>query len=146
MRNPQIGSFRFTNNVFLNFRFLVLCQPLKLSSNVNNNQPQILGHSKIHKTLSEDERKRLFKEIFQAFMSEDSENVLPLSNQALWADLLATYNSLMAKESVPSDSLNKIVQVRKDPGVWDDGIEPSYARFLKQTPPPTLAACILSIL
>ena len=73
--------------------------------------------------------------------------MLPLSNQALWADLLATHSSLQKKVPVSNESLNEILKVRKDPGIWDDGIEPpSYMRFLKQAPPPTLAACILSIL
>lgn len=96
--------------------------------------------------MSEDDRKRLFTDIFQTFLSEDSDNVLPLSNQALWADLLATFNALQSKQPVTIESLNKILQVRKDPGVWDDGLEPSYMRFLKHAPPPTLAACLLSIL
>jgi len=127
------------------FRFLVLIHPLKLHP-INNNQTQILGQNKILKPLSPEETQRLFTDIFQTFLSEDSDNVLPLSNQALWADLLATHSSLQKKVPVSNESLNEILKVRKDPGIWDDGIEPSYMRFLKQAPPPTLAACILSIL
>jgi len=127
-------------------RFLVLIQPLKICSNINNNQPPILGHDKLHKTISEADKKRLFSDIFQTFLSEDSESMLPLSNQALWADLQATYNALQNKTSVTNEALNQILQVRRDANIWDEGLEPSYIRFLKQTPPPTLAACILSIL
>jgi len=127
-------------------RFLVLIQPLKSCANFNNNHAQILGHSKIHHALSESDRKRLFVEIFDNFLSEESEDVLPLSNQALWGDLLATSNSIKAGLPVSMDSIMEITQVRKDPGIWDEGIEPTYMRFLKQAPPPTLAACILSIL
>ena len=123
-----------------------MVHPLKICSPLNNNEAPILGHSKIQKTMSEDERKRLFADIFKTFLSEDSDNVLPLSNQALWADLLATFNALQSKEPVTTESLNKLLQVRKDPGIWDDGLEPTYMRFLKQAPPPTLAACLLSIL
>lgn len=127
-------------------RFLVLIQPLKSCANFNNNHAQILGHSKIHHGLTESDRKRLFMDIFDTFLSEDSEDVLPLSNQALWGDLLATSNSIKAGLPVSMESIIEIIQVRKDPGVWDEGIEPTYMRFLKQAPPPTLTACILSIL
>jgi len=127
-------------------RFLVLIQPLKSCANLNNNHAQILGHSKIHHGLTESDRKRLFVDIFDTFLSEESEDVLPVSNQALWADLLATSNSIKAGLSVSMESMMEIVQVRKDPGVWDEGIEPTYMRFLKQAPPPTLTACLLSIL
>ena len=142
-------SISFEGDTFIiNFiyRFLVLIHPLKICSPLNNNEAPILGHTKIQKTMSEDDRKRLFTDIFETFLSEDSDDVLPLSNQALWADLLATFNALQSKEPVTNESLNKILQVRKDPGIWDDGLEPTYMRFLKQAPPPTLAACILSIL
>ena len=132
--------------IFFTLRFLVLVHPLKICSPLNNNEAPILGHAKIQKTMSEADRKRLFADLFQTFLSEDSDNVLPLSNQALWAELLATFNALQSKEPVTTESLNKILQVRKDPGIWDDGLEPTYMRFLKQAPPPTLAACLLSIL
>jgi len=127
-------------------RFLVLIQPLKNCANFNNNHAQILGHSKIHRGLSESDRKRLFVDIFDNFLSEESEDVLPLSNQALWGDLLATRNSIKSGLPVSLQSIMEIVLVRKDPGVWDEGIEPAYMRFLAQVPPPTLSACILSIL
>lgn len=128
-------------------RFLVLIQPLKSCANFNNNNhAQILGHSKIHHGLTESDRKRLFVDIFDTFLSEESEDVLPLSNQALWGDLLATSNSIKAGLSVSMESIMEITQVRKDPGIWDEGIEPTYMRFLRQAPPPTLTACIMSIL
>ena len=137
---------KILNSSYYYYRFLVLIQPLKICSNINNNQPPILGHDKLHKTISEADKKRLFSDIFQTFLSEDSESMLPLSNQALWADLQATYNALQNKTSVTNEALNQILQVRRDANIWDEGLEPSYIRFLKQTPPPTLAACILSIL
>ena len=130
----------------ITFRFLVLIQPLRTCYPLNNNQTQILGHTKITKSLSEDERKRFFTEIFQNFLSEDCDNMLPLSNQALWASLNDTFTTMQAKKTVKSESLNEIINVRKDPSVWDEGIEPTYMRFIKQSPAPTLAACILSIL
>jgi len=127
-------------------RFLVMVQPFRSCANFNNNHTQILGHSKIHHALSEEDRKRLFVDIFDTFLSEDSEDVLPLSNQALWSDLLATSNSIKAGLPVSMDSIMEINLVRKDPGIWDESIEPTYMRFLRQNPPPTLTACIMSIL
>ena len=118
-------------------RFLVLIQPLKSCANFNNNHWDTPRFTKT---------KRLFVEIFDTFFSEDSEDVLPLSNQALWGDLLATSNSIKAGLPVSMESMMEIIHVRKDPGIWDDGLEPTYMRFLKQAPPPTLTACILSIL
>merc|ERR1719334_1877701 len=96
-------------------RFLVLIQPFKSCANFNNNHTQILGHSKIHHALSEEDRKRLFVDIFDTFLSEDSEDVLPLSNQAVWSDLLATSNSIKAGLPVSIDSIMEINLVRKDP-------------------------------
>ena len=105
-----------------------------------------MGHSKIQKKMPEETQKRFFIEIFETFLSEESENHLPLTNQALWGELRATYTGLKEKKSVSSQSISALLRVRRDPGVWDDGLEPAYARFVKQVPPPTLAACILSIL
>ena len=105
-----------------------------------------MGHSKIQKKMPEETQKRFFIEIFETFLSEESENHLPLTNQALWGELRTTYTSLKEKKSVSSQSISTLLRVRRDPGVWDDGLEPAYARFVKQVPPPTLAACILSIL
>ena len=127
-------------------RFLVLVHPLKIATNLNNNQAQILGHSKIQKKMSAENQRRFFIEIFETFLSEDSENQLPLTNQALWDDLRATYSSLKENKTVAPQSISDIVRVRRDPGLWDEGIEAAYLRFLKQVPPPSLAACILSIL
>jgi hypothetical protein len=42
------------------------------------------------------EKQRLFLAVGEAFFSEDSEDTLGLSNEALWNDLAATYSSLKA--------------------------------------------------
>lgn len=128
-------------------KFLVMVQPLKFLAYINNNDLKILGHSKLHgPVITEEEQKRLFLRVVDTFLAEESEALLPLSNQALWADLTATASSIRSGLPVSKQALAEICEVRRDPGIWDQGIEPTYFRFLKQVPPPSLAACILSIL
>jgi len=130
-------------------KFLVLVQPLKTCKNVNNNEPKILGHSLIERVVSPSEQRRLFLECVDTFLSEDSEELLPLSSSSLWDEILVLDASLKAgtgDEEVLRQAVHRLLQVRKDPGIWDSGIEPTYIRFLRQVPPPSLTACILSIL
>merc|ERR1712037_972363 len=60
-------------------KFLILVQPLKLSAKTNNNEPKILGHSKLERVVSLEDQKRLFLEAVETFLSEESEALLPLS-------------------------------------------------------------------
>ena len=50
--------------------------------------------------MSAENQRRFFIEIFETFLSEDSENQLPLTNQALWDELRATYSSLKENKTV----------------------------------------------
>jgi hypothetical protein len=46
--------------------------------------------------MEREEKERLFLGVGEAFLSEDSQEPLNLSNGALWNDLAATYASLKA--------------------------------------------------
>jgi hypothetical protein len=46
--------------------------------------------------MGREEKERLFLAVGEAFLSEDSQEPLNLSNGALWNDLAATYASLKA--------------------------------------------------
>ena len=96
--------------------------------------------------LSPAERQRLFRTLWVAFLSEDSDCLVPLSDNTLWAELRNTEAELAAGRSVSTAALDRMGEVGRDPGLWEGGLEPSYARFLAQTPPPSLTACLLSIL
>jgi len=133
-------------------KFLVLVQPLKACGHTNNNEPKILGHSKLHRVASVVDQRRLFLECVDTFLSEDSEEVLPLSSSSLWEEIIDSATVLRGEKAgrnnpdVLKQAVLKILEVRKDPGIWDEGIEPTYTRFVKQVPSPSLTACILSIL
>lgn len=133
-------------------KFLVLVQPLKACGHTNNNEPKILGHGKLHRAASVADQRRLFLECVETFLSEDSEELLPLTSSSLWQEISASVTALRTEKAGRNDpevlrqAVLRILEVRKDPGVWDEGIEPTYIRFVKQAPPPSLTACILSIL
>ena len=57
--------------------------------------------AKIQKKMPEETQKRLFIEIFETFLSEESENHLPLTNQALWGELRA---EIQFKPTTPLNS------------------------------------------
>lgn len=115
---------------------------------MNNNEPKILGHGKLQRSLSPGHQKRLFLECFDTFMGEDAEEVLPLSSPALWKQIFDAATALRTSKEpgVPRESVLLLLEVRRDPLLWDQTLQPSYTRFLRQTPPPSLTACILSIL
>merc|ERR1712233_179338 len=115
-------------------KFLILVQPLKLCAKTNNNEPKILGHSKLERVVSLDDQRRLFLEAVETFLSEESEALLPLSSPVLWQQLQDAAVKLRTKTDES--------EVGGDQKVWEDGIEPCYARFLKQTPPPSITACL----
>ena len=125
-----------------------MLQPLKLAAKTNNNEPKILGHSKLERVVSLEDQRRLFLEAVDTFLSEESEALLPLSSPALWQQLqdAAVKLRTKTKENVVREAVAKLLEVRRDQKIWEDGIEPCYARFLKQTPPPSITACLLSIL
>ena len=127
---------------------IFLSQPLKLSAKTNNNEPKILGHSKLERVVSLEDQRRLFLEAVDTFLSEDSDTFLPLSSPALWQQLQDAAIKLRTKadESEVREAVSKLLEVRRDQKIWEDGIEPCYSRFLKQTPPPSITACLLSIL
>merc|ERR1719266_2331562 len=129
-------------------KFLILVQPLKLSAKTNNNEPKILGHSKLERVVSLEDQRRLFLEAVDTFLSEESEALLPLSSPVLWQQLQDAAIKLRttADESEVREAVSKLLEVRRDQKIWEDGIEPCYSRFLKQTPPPSITACLLSIL
>jgi len=129
-------------------KFLILVQPLKLSAKTNNNEPKILGHSKLERVVSLEDQRRLFLEAVETFLSEESEALLPLSSPVLWQQLQDAAAKLRTKteEIEVREAVAKLLEVRRDQKVWEDGIEPCYTRFLKQTPPPSITACLLSIL
>jgi len=129
-------------------KFLILVQPLKLSAKTNNNEPKILGHSKLERVVSLEDQRRLFLEAVETFLSEESEALLPLSSPVLWQQLQDAAVRLRTKteEIEVREAVAKLLEVRRDQKVWEDGIEPCYTRFLKQTPPPSITACLLSIL
>ena len=95
-----------------------------------------------------EDQRRLFLEAVETFLSEESEALLPLSSPVLWQQLQDAAVKLRTKtdESEVREAVAKLLEVRRDQKVWEDGIEPCYARFLKQTPPPSITACLLSIL
>ena len=130
------------------FLHIYVFQPLKLSANVNNNEPKILGHGKLERCMAPAEQKRLFLECVDTFLSDESTEVLPLSSPALWQQLLTSASAARSSKDpgLPREALLQLVEVRRDPGVWDHGLQPSYSRFLAQAPGPTLTACLLSIL
>jgi len=129
-------------------KFLILVQPLKLCAKTNNNEPKILGHSKLERVVSLEDQRRLFLEAVETFLSEESEALLPLSSPVLWQQLQDAAVKLRTKteEIEVREAVAKLLEVRRDQKVWEDGIEPCYTRFLKQTPPPSITACLLSIL
>ena len=99
-------------------RFLVMDQPIFLHRNST--------------TFNLENLRSLFVDICDTFLTEESENVLPLSNQVLLHDLLETADIIKSGLPVTVSSILYINMVRKDPGIWDEGIEPTYYRFLKQ--------------
>ena len=125
-----------------------MLQPLKLAAKTNNNEPKILGHSKLERMVSLEDQKRLFLEAVDTFLSEESEDLLPLSSPVLWQQLQDAAVKLRTKteENDVREAVAKLLEVRRDQKIWEDGIEPCYTRFLKQTPPPSITACLLSIL
>ena len=98
--------------------------------------------------MSLEDQRRLFLEAVDTFLSEDSDTFLPLSSPALWQQLQDAAIKLRTKadESAVREAVSKLLEVRRDQKIWEDGIEPCYSRFLKQTPPPSITACLLSIL
>ena len=123
-------------------------QPLKLSANHNNNEPKILGHGKVERVVGAADQRRIVLEAVDTFLSEESEALLPLSSPALWQQVQEAAERVRSGggEGEVREAMRKVVEVRRDVKVWEDGVEPVYARFLKQTPAPSLTACLLSIL
>ena len=130
---------RGLNTDLATLQFLLLSRPLSPRPATNNN-------NKKEKTAGPAERQRLFRALWVAFLSEDSDCLVPLSDNTLWAELRNTEAELAAGRSVSTAALDRMGEVGRDPGLWEGGLEPSYARFLAQTPPPFLTACLLSIL
>jgi len=116
-------------------KFLVMVQAIRTKS-INKKTPKELYMFKSKKVL----------DICETFFSEDSENQVPLSNQHLWMEISAMTNSLKAGLPVSEEALDDVIKARKDPAVWDEGLEPKFINFAKQAPGPTLKACLLSIL
>lgn len=115
-------------------KFLVMVQAIR-TKNINKKNPKDLHSFKSKKVL----------DICETFFSEDSESQLPLSNQVLWTQLFAMTNSLKAGLAVSEEALDDVIAARKDPAVWDEGLEPIFIKFVQQSQAPTLA-CLLSIL
>ena len=71
-----------------------------------------------------------------------------MESTPLWQQLQDAAVKLRTKteENVVREAVAKLLEVRRDQKIWEDGIEPCYARCLKQTPPPSITACLLSIL
>merc|ERR1712038_2231604 len=150
MASPWVGKFRaYLRRMKLEddeniLKFLILVQPLKLAAKTNNNEPKILGHTKLERVVSLEDQRRLFLDAVDTFLSEESEALLPLSSPALWQQLQDAAIKLRTKadESEVREAVSKLLEVRRDQKIWEDGIEPCYSRFLKQTPPPSITACL----
>jgi len=114
-------------------KFLVFTQPLK-------NQ-----YSK-KKTFgaSVKDRRRLFSTVCHYFLSEESS--ISLDNESLFNDLLATYNSIKAGLQVSEESMMELLRARRDPLVWEEGLEPVYMDFASQAANNNHVACLLSLL
>jgi len=83
------------------------------------------------------DQKKIFKKAVVTFFSEDSEDILSLTNQML-------FDALCSVHDEPNDSdLDHLRQAREDPTVWSEGLDPEYSRFIGQASP---LACLLSIL
>lgn len=75
------------------------------------------------------------------FNEENDEEMISLSNQTLFNKL----NGLVSSAHFQDNDYDLIEKARTDSSVWDEGLQPIYVRFIKQTNPSALA-CLLSIL
>ena len=127
-------------------------QPLKACGHTDNDETQILTHNKLHRVANVFEQRRLFLECVDTFLIADSYEVLPLSSSSLREDIVDLATVLRGEKAGRNDAevlkqaVLKILKVRKDPMLWDEGIEPTYMRFVKQVVSPSMITCILSIL
>ena len=103
---------------------------------------------KVERVVGAADQRRIVLEAVDTFLSEESEALLPLSSPALWQQVQEAAERVRSGggEGEVREAMRKVVEVRRDVKVWEDGVEPVYARFLKQTPAPSLTACLLSIL
>jgi len=113
-------------------KFLIFTQPL---------QNQFSKRKTFGK--SDQDRRRLFSTVCHYFLSENV--CISLDNEALFNDLMATLNSIKAGLKVSDESLLELLKARKDPLVWDEGLEPMYIKFVQQTN-MSQVACLLSLL
>ena len=91
------------------------------------------------KTKIQDSKAQVCRQILQKFFSEDN-YILPLSDEKLQETLL-NFDSQTFEEK----HVKVLKEVKKDPTVWHEGLEPIFMKFLSTTS-PSFIACLLSIL
>ena len=117
--------------------FLVVTQAVLV---LDNKIASAKGNKK-HKYRQDQET--IFNKAVKRFFSEESEDLLSLSNQKLFESLSETSRS--DSKSVTDEQLGHLKKARQDSSVWAEGLEPTFLAFLKQTSPSAIA-CLLSIL
>lgn len=117
------------------FKFLIAVSQLEsLSAKLKKVPKQRL------KEKLEEDCNNLLAKIFNDYFNIE-ETVLAMSNSKLQEALLE-----MEPQNFTEHKLEMLKKAKKDPNVWAEGLETTYAKFLSVSANPSMLACLLSIL
>ena len=107
---------------------------LTLLENLQSKQSKV-------KPKTQDFKVKILTEIFEKYFNEDT-YILPLSNEKLQEKLLSFE---IKSGKFDENQFKTLLEAKKDPTIWHEGLEPIYLKFLSSTS-PSFVACLLSIL
>lgn len=129
-------------------KFLIATQPLKVKS---DQAQKLNNNTKKQKVILKDMEDVYFETVRQ-FFKEESETVLCLANATHFAKICERSEQLerettTKKEGLKDEDIDLLLRARDDMDVWQNGVEPTYMKFLASAGSAVSPmACLLSIL
>ncbi len=104
-----------------------------------------LKHNNNKGNKSENEMKEIFVQTGKMFLSKDNEDMLCLSDDKLYEDLIQAMEKVQTTNHLTEKDINLLKRARQDPHVRRLALDPVFMKFIKTQPTNTIA-CLLSIL